>query len=162
MPMHTLLDAISVNNVFIREWLNGALIPLNISMMTIIGYTVWRLTKFRWGWTKYPGANSACALWWIFFADFLRSVLAWAILREAQSNGYATEIYRTSPIATMVYIAAALIATGATLRCIWCLTPVKGRSFTWITALIFTITFIAVAYIGTFDSIAHWVIVKHY
>lgn len=153
-----MLHSIAVNNVMIRGWLNGDLIPLNLCMMFIIGYTVWRQTKFSWGWTKYPGANSACALWWIFFADFLRSVMAWAILRATQIQGVTIVTYQTSPVATLIYIAAGVIATVATLRCIWCLTPVKGRNVTWIFALSFTLIMVGAIQMGWFDFVANWIV----
>ncbi len=153
----TVFHSIAVNNVFIREWLNGCLIPLNISMMAIITYTVWRQTKFDWGWTKYPGANSACALWWIFFADLVRSILAWSILRGSYINDQMLNTYRPSSGATIVYMVTGLIATVATLRCIWCLTPVRARNITWISALIFTVVFIFGAWLGLFDWIQDYV-----
>ena len=134
----TVLNSITAHNVGIREWLNVCLIPLNISMMVIIGYTVWRQTRFSYGWTKYPGANSACALWWVFFADFLRAGMAWEILRGGVVPGSIT---------VAVYMIAAMIAMAATLRCIWCLTPMKGRNFTWIGALTFMVVFVMVVWI---------------
>jgi heme A synthase len=138
----SILDTVALSNVFIREWLNGGLIPLNISMMAVITYTVWRQTKFSWGWTKYPGANSACALWWIFCADLMRSVLAWAILRNVNLN---------DQMVALSYMVIAVIATCATLRCIWCLTPVRGRNITWISALLFTVVFMVMVYVGLFN-----------
>lgn len=154
--MKWLVDAITVNNVFIREWLNGGLIPLNLSMLAIITYTVWRQTKFSWGWTKYPGANSACALWWIFFADFLRSVLAWSLLRETPITSNTPD---ASLPAVVIYMCAGVIALLATLRCIWCLTPVKARHATWISALLFTILWIVAANLGLFDWISDFAII---
>lgn len=158
--MMNILNTVSVNNIFIREWLNGCLIPLNLSMMAIITYTVWRQTHFSWGWNKYPGANSACALWWVFFADTLRSIMAWAILRQSQLSGnvIVMDTYRTSPIATLIYISAGIIATAATLRCIWCLTPKDGRRYTWVTALAFTLGFVGLGFLGNFDWLSDWVV----
>jgi len=158
--LSSVLNVVAINNVFIREWLNGCLIPLNLSMMAIITYTVWRQTKFTWGWTKYPGANSACALWWIFFADLFRSVMAWAFLRESQINANVLDTYRTAPIATLMYMTAGIIATCAILRCIWCLTPARGRTYTWLGTLVFTVLFVGMAYVGLFDWLSDYIVYR--
>jgi len=158
MIIWDLMRLVSENNVFIREWLNGCLIPLNLSMILIITYTVWRQTGFAYGWSKYPGANSACALWWIFFADLMRAVLAWTILRATELNPQAFVTYQTMPGATIGYMVVAVISTCATFRCIYCLTPGKWRHFTWIMTALFSAAFIVVSYMGAFDWLGDYVI----
>lgn len=141
-----------MNNLLIREWLNGGLIPLNLWMMFITWYSIYNVTKFKSGWNKVPGASTACALWWIFFADFLRSTLAWSILRNATAQN--AHIKYMSAEATIIYIMAAIIATTATMRCIYLLSPKEWGHKAWIAALISTVIFLVLAYGGLFN----WVI----
>ncbi len=128
-----------MTNLLIREWLNGGLIPLNVCIMFIISHSLWTsYCEFGRGWTQRPGIRSACALWWIFLADLIRSCMAWTLLR-AQSQGHPIEYlgYTT----TMLYIAAAGIATLATFRLIYTLSPSSWGHRAWIGAAVLTAAF---------------------
>lgn len=128
-----------MTNLIIREWLNGGLIPLNVCITFVFThslYVSWR--KYGRGWTKAPGVQSACALWWIFLADLIRSCMAWSLL-HAQSSGRPIQYLGYTP--TLLYIAAAAIAMGATFRLIYTLGPSEWGHKGWLAALALTAIF---------------------
>lgn len=131
-----------MTNLLIREWLNGALIPLNICIMIVISKSLWdSRRKFGRGWTRVPGVSSACAFWWIFLADLIRSCMAWHLL-HAQNLGQPLN-YLT-PTTTTAYIAAALMATLATFRLIYTLGPASWGHRGWVVAAVLTVIIVAV------------------
>lgn len=129
-----------MTNLVVREWLNAALIPLNLCILVIISHSL--LESYRThghGWTNAPGVKSACALWWIFLADFIRASMAWSFL-NAQNNGNSVEFI--SYTSTIVYLTAALIAAPATFRLIYALSPVSWGHKGWAAAAILTLSFV--------------------
>jgi hypothetical protein len=131
-----------VTNILIREWLNGGLIPLNICIIIIISYTLWLARKdYGPGWSKQPGVSSACALWWLFFSDLIRSVLAWQII-HAQRMGRPLDIFENER--TVIYIVIAAIATAATFRLIYTLSPDGWGHKAWIFAAVVTAGLVAI------------------
>lgn len=129
-----------MTNLVVREWLNAALIPLNVCILIIITHSLWESYKTHGkGWTNAPGVKSACALWWIFLADFIRASMAWSFL-NAQNNGNPVEFI--SYAATIVYLTAALIAAPATFRLIYALSPASWGHKGWASAAILTAAFV--------------------
>lgn len=132
-------------NLLIREWLNGGLIPLNISILLIIAHSLWE-TRRKYGgsgWWDAPGAKSACALWWIFLADLIRATLAFVILHTQRLNGVHAirQALYLNDVSTLLYIGAAVIATLATFRLIYALSPARWGHNAWIATAIFTAVF---------------------
>lgn len=129
-----------MNNLVIREWLNGGLIPLNICVLFMISrqlFLAW--VKYGRGWTQQDGMKSACAFWWIFAADLIRASLAWWTLNIQRAGG---ELPYLGSIATLLYSLAAAIAILATLRLIYALSPVRWGHKGWIGAAIFCAAFL--------------------
>lgn len=125
-----------MNNLLIREWLNGGLISLNACVILIISHSLllsWRANGK--GWTKAPGVASACAFWWLFVADLIRACMAWSLL-HAQSSGRPLQYLGFTT--TMFYIAAGTIATLATFRLIYTLSPLSWGHRAWVAAAALT------------------------
>lgn len=121
-----------MTNLIIREWLNGGLIPLNVCVIFIISHSLWQSWRALGpGWTRSPGVASACAFWWLFVADLIRSIMAWSLL-HAQNAGRPLQYLGFTT--TMAYIAAASIATLATFRLIYTLSPDSWGHRGWISA----------------------------
>lgn len=128
-----------MTNLIAREWLNAALIPLNACIIVIIGFTLWDAYRRNGpGWTQFPGVKSACALGWIFIADLMRASMAWAFL-NAQNEG--RPLYAVNSAATVAYLIAAIIASLATFRLIYALSPVAWGHKGWVAAAALTLVF---------------------
>jgi hypothetical protein len=133
-----------LTNLLIREWLNGGLIPLNVCIILIITHSLWASRRFGPGWTKQSGVASACALWWIFAADFIRASMAWSLLHSQNQGrpipylGYTT---------TALYITAAFIAVLATFRLIYTLSPAAWGHKAWLASAGLMVAFMAAIYL---------------
>lgn len=128
-----------MTNLMVREWLNGGLIPLNVSILIVITQSLWvTYRSYGPGWASQPGIASACALLWIFAADLIRSCLAWSYL-HAQNLGLPTSHYGYTT--TILYIIAGTMATVATFRLIYTLSPSSWGHRAWIAAAILTALF---------------------
>lgn len=137
-------------NIIIREWLNGALIPINLCIIFITVYTVWNATHFKRGWARRPGASSACALMWVFIADLMRATAAWIILHYTQVSKVEFTGYM-APSITAVYMISGVIALSATMRLIYVLSPLSWGHRGWIAALLATIIFLAAVSLGMLE-----------
>ena len=129
-----------VTNMEVREYLNAGLIALNGIVLVMIGRQL--LHTFRsggWKWRDQPGAMFAVCLWWSFLSDFARACLAWYLLHE-QNSGRAMN-YLT-PAVTILYISAAVVATAATLRLVYALSPQSWGHRGWVTALVCTVALV--------------------
>lgn len=126
-------------NLIAREWLNAGLIPLTACIIIIISFTLTDAYKTHGrGWTNVPGVKSACAFWWIFVADLIRACMAWAYL-NAQNDG--RELATLSRAATVLYLVAAVIASLATFRLIYALSPTAWGHKGWVAAAVLTTAF---------------------
>lgn len=134
-----------IDNLIIREWLNGGLVPLNLALLIAIGFTLLdaRQTSGR-GWNKRPGVAQACAFWWIFFADGMRATLVWITLRTQNRGGSVDSI---NDILINGYIIAALIGVYAVLRFIFLSTPKSIGHWGWIISAISTAAFVVLSHI---------------
>lgn len=133
-----------MDNLLVRELLNAALIPLNFFIIAMISYQLIIARKtYGKGWTKRSGVASACAFWWIFVADFIRSCLAWNFLSEQSATGKIPVI---SSFTTLGYAIAGTIAVVATFRLLYTLSPSAASHRTWISAVVLTASFIAILY----------------
>lgn len=133
-----------VNNVLVREWLNGALIPMFALIIMMISYQLYIARKmYGRGWTRRKGVASACAFWWIFVSEFIRSTMAWNFLNQQSTTGKMPAL--TSFVA-LAYAAAAAIAFVATLRLVYTLSPPCFSHRSWIGALAITALFLTVLY----------------
>lgn len=133
------------DNLIIHEWLNGGLLPLNLSLLLAIGHTLYLTRRIHGrGWTWVPGIPTACALWWIFFADGLRAGLVWLTLRQQNEGGSFITIDGTT---TYFYILAAAIGVLASLRCIYLFTPKEIGHLGWIVSAISTVTFVVFSHL---------------
>lgn len=131
-----------MNNLIIREWLNGGLIPLNMCVIVMISRQLYfAREKFGRGWTEQDGMKSACAFWWIFMADLIRASLAWWTLNIQRAGG---ELPYLGSVATLLYSVAAIIAIVATLRLIYALSPDRWGHNGWVGAAIFCSVFLIV------------------
>lgn len=131
-----------MSNLIAREFFNGALIPLNACIIIIIAYTLasaYSNPPPGGSWTDTPGVKSACALFWVFLADFMRSVAAWSFLNAQSSGGDVNAVASTI---TVVYLTAAVIATLATFRLVYALSPVRWGHKGWIASAVLTVVFV--------------------
>lgn len=123
-----------MTNLLAREWLNAGLIPLNACIIVIISYTLiqaYRNPPEGMSWTSAPGIKSACAFWWVFFADFIRAGMAWAFL-NAQNEG--RELEALTALSAVIYLVAGIIAALATFRLVYALSPDSWGHRGWIAA----------------------------
>lgn len=135
-----------MDNVAIREWINGALIPLNVCIILMITYQLYvaRRTYGKKRWTRMPGISSACAIWWVFLAELIRAFLAWYILNR-QSNGIIVDY--TDVWITTLYAVAAVIALLATFRLVFTLAPRSVAHQTWIASCVLTAVFLGFVFV---------------
>jgi hypothetical protein len=144
------IDELLRNNLIIREWLNGGLLPLNLSLVLVIGlflFDSWRTPDVRtWlDMNRVPGVSTGCALLWIFIADALRAGTAWVVLRELNDGGPRVLAQGVVP-ETMVAINVAFILAGvigllASVRCIYLFTPQWLGHWYWIGTVAVMLTF---------------------
>lgn len=137
-------------NVFYREYVNGSLLILNISILMIITHQLNAArSAFGKGWSKEPGVASACAMWWIFLAEAIRSWLAWSTL-HSQSLGIVSDEYWRASRASL-WIIAGIIAAIGTARLIYTLSPPNWGHNAWITSMTAMGGFIFLIWIGAID-----------
>ena len=132
-------------NLIIREWLNGSLLPLSLSLTFIIGvflFNNWRGDGGGWTlrWTKRRGIKVSCALFWLFAAESIRAGTVWALLRIANDNQRVTDILDF--FVNVGFIAGAIALIGAFLRCNFLFTPQRWGHWYWVASLIVTILFL--------------------
>lgn len=125
-------------NLALREYVNGALLPLNFFVLFIISRQLLKKrASFGKGWSREPGIASACALWWIFVADFVRSGLAWSALHD-QAIGHADSFLHVSYYRAGLWFFAGAIAAAGTFRLIYTLGPASWGHLGWISAMVLT------------------------
>lgn len=135
----------AIDNLIIREWLNGGLLPLNICLMLAIGHSLnCARREHGRGWTQMPGVASACAFWWIFCADGIRAGLVWLTLRTQNRGGSIAAI---DALLTYGYILAAAIGVLASLRCIYLSTPRSVGHWGWILSALSTVAFVVTSHL---------------
>lgn len=128
-----------MTNLFVREWLNGGLIPLLLCVEFVIGYSIYNAYKSHGrDFLKLSGVSSAIALFFFFLGELARTVLAWIILHEVNTGERHT--FHMEPLRNWFYVGACMILLVSTLRLVYTLGP-KGHSG-WIAALVFTVVFI--------------------
>lgn len=134
-----------MDNLILREWLNGALIPLNVCIIVMITYQLWIARKIHGkGWTRRKGVASACAFWWIFVAELIRSALAWHFLHR---QGIGKVMPSLAVWESAMYAAAAGIAVAATFRLVYTLSPERAAHQTWLTAAGVTFVFLLLLWV---------------
>lgn len=141
-----MIDEIFRNNLIIREWVNGGLIPLNLSLVIVIGLFLWghfresvHFGAYIGGWERFQhmdGVATACALLWIFLADGIRATGAWLTLNFGS---------RVEELVSWLFIIAGLMAIAACLRCIHLFTPPHWGHRYWLLTVAVTIVFQIVA-----------------
>ncbi len=131
-----------ISNYAIRESMNAALVPLTIFLLVAIGDCLLRVYReLGPGWSRYPGIQTACALWWIFLAAGMRSFQAWLQLRSQIRGG---AVLPEDP-AAIGYTFAGVIMVGAMLRCLYLFTPRSIGHWGWVLSALFSAAFAIVA-----------------
>jgi hypothetical protein len=141
------MDEILRNNLLIREWVNGQLLPLNISLVIATGLFLWqRLAAtigdgvYVGGWRRYhetPGVRTACVLFWLFLGEAIRAGAAWAALKFGPS---------TAEVVAALFIVGGVMLLLACLRCAYIFTEDWAGHRYWIA----TVAVMAVFWILTF------------
>lgn len=133
-----------------REYLNAGLIPLTFCIMVIIVHSLYdtHSNLGKKAWKDIPGVGVAVALWWLFFTEFLRANLAWVFLHR-QLVGYA--ITNNAPWVSYLYVISGVIASLATFRLIYKLSPFRWGHKAWIAAAILTGAFLIFIALGGAD-----------
>lgn len=140
-------------NLLYREYVNGALLILNISIIIIISHQLYVSRSLHGhGWSKKPGVASACAMWWVFVAEAIRSWLAWSALHlQSSNNNYAN--WDQSHSRAWLWILAGILASAGTARLIYTLSPPKYGHRAWISAISVMLIFLFMVWIGLIDFI---------
>ena len=139
------------NNLIIREWLNGGLVPLNLSLVFVICLFLWDSyavlhKKMGLRWVDAPGVHTACALAWVFSADALRALSVWVAFRVDTILALPLDINATSLLiiaSTIGVTVASVIGVAATLRCIFLFTPKGWGHWYWIGTVLVDATWLA-------------------
>lgn len=139
------MQANAVYNLLIREWLNGSLLPLSLSLAFIIGvylYNTWRAHGggWTWAWTNAQGMKVSCAMFWLFSAESIRAGTVWALLRIANDGQRVTDVLDF--YVNIAFIAGAVGLIGAFLRCNFLFTPERWGHRYWLGSLVVTIIFL--------------------
>ncbi len=145
--MDTILE-IAHSSKVAREWLNGGLLPINLSLVIVIGIFLWRSWRDHVGpgpWWKGWGVPTACALFWIFFADGLRAGLVWALLRVETGQRPPFEIrnYISPETINVGLSVAGIIGVLASLRCVYLFTPPRWGHWGWFSTMLLTAAWLA-------------------
>ena len=157
-----MIDDLLRNNLIIREWVNGGLLPLNISLVIVVGLFLrdewvksqypggWRelqhhpydhIKNHYWRWHKRSGVPTACALIWIFAADAMRAGSAWYILWTA-NNKVPTATSSVDDLwVSGGFMVAGIVGLLASVRCIYLFTPEKLGHWCWILSVFVMIAF---------------------
>ena len=137
------LSAWHLQNLAIREQLNGGLLPLNLCLVGVIGMFLWHTwRRFGHDWTRIPGVRTACALFWIFAADAARAGFVWLILRMQNRGGTSELILH---VANFGFVIAAFAGLIAILRCVYLFTPKAWGHWGWIGSAGVTAAFLALS-----------------
>lgn len=129
-------------NAILREYLNGALFILSGALTIIITVHMWEVWRIHGrGWTTEPGMKVACAFWWLFLSETIRSFLQWVLLR-ARNAGVEVPINYNESI-SLAFTFGALALLVAFFRCIYLFTPDHWGHRYWVFALITTFLFLA-------------------
>ena len=142
-------DEMLRHNLIMREWLNGSLLPLNLSLIFVIGLFLWdTYQENHRGWSVVAGVPVACALWWIFAADAVRAGTVWMILRLSNRIP-AIAVLDPSTGTAMAWANVALIMAGiagvmASLRCAYLFTPKAWGHWYWIGTALVTLSFLGI------------------
>jgi len=131
-------------NLVIREWLNGALFPLSLSLSFII--SVFLLDTWRMhgkGWTTLPGIKVSCALWWLFSAESVRAGIVWVLLRIQNDNQRVS--YLLDFAVNIGFVLGAITLIGSFLRCIYLFTPSKWGHVYWVASVLLTVIFLVLS-----------------
>lgn len=131
-------------NLVIREWLNGALFPLNVALTFAIGVYLGQsflearnqCVSFRY----MSGVQTACSLWWVFLCEAIRSGAVYASLnagnRDVELPPQAQEF------ASVSLAVAALILCITLLRCIYLFTPRSWAGYFTFASVLVTCAFL--------------------
>lgn len=150
-----MIDEILRHNLLIREWVNGGLLPLNVSLVLVIGLFLWTsaLEARAWRTTnngyltwiniaetwerfqKTGGVQTGCSLFWIFLADAIRAASAWTFLKFGAAY---------IDLVNAGFIVAGAMAIAAGLRCIYLFTPRRWGHWYWMLSVISTFLFLII------------------
>lgn len=138
-------DALT-DNLIIREWLNGSLLPLSANLAFII--LVFLIDSFRYredkSWWSIDGVPTGCALFWIFMCESMRAGCVWHILRTTNDGRVVPTWLRE--ISNISFVIAAGILAAAILRCIYLFSPPGWQSWFWKFAAVTTIVFLLLSH----------------
>ena len=144
--------------------MNGGLLPLNLSLVVVIGLFLWAewreailqtrsspLTVFLpidsfSTFQRAEGVQTACALWWIFLADAIRAGAAWSILNFRLGVAPVPTAVEIPVMGAIAWVNAGFIIAGvvgliASLRCIYLFTPPRWGHWYWIGSVVTTLVF---------------------
>lgn len=142
------MESKALYNLILREWLNGSLLPLSLSLSLIIGvflFNTWLASGggWQWRWTEEKGIKVSCAFFWLFAYESVRAGTVWVLLRIANDGQRVTEWLDSMVNIAFVVGAAGLAVTF--LRCCYLFTPESWGHRYWIGTLIFTIVFLVLS-----------------
>lgn len=133
-------------NLIIREILNGALLPLSVSLAVILSvslFETWR--RHGPGWTSLPGIKVSCAMWWLFLCEAIRAGIVWVLLRIQNDNQVVPCALDFAVNIGFVFGASGLIV--AFLRCIYLITPPRWGHTYWLLTVTIMASFLLLSHI---------------
>lgn len=138
-----------LDNLIIREFLNGSLTPLSFNLTIVL--TIFLFESYKEGqergvkWNRIPGVATGCALWWIFGAETIRAGIVWYILRE-HNDGLPLPVW-FEYFSNFAFMVAAFSLIVTMLRCTYIFTPpIWGNRF-WIYSAISTAIFLTISHL---------------
>lgn len=146
--MNSIRDFILLHQAYLREAINGMgmILCLNLALLIIAHlYVVWYRNHVRLGhWSRVPGVDMACGLFWVFAAETYRTGAIWHIYRFSPSHD-------SSSIGTFAdaqfwpttgYLCAGLVLIAGLLRCTHLFAPPAIQKVAWLYSLCLSIAFL--------------------
>jgi hypothetical protein len=149
-----MIDIVVQHQALIREWINGSSMILCLTLTCMISIFMWD-TALDWysqierprgrSWTKGPGVQTACALWWVFAAETYRSGAVWVLYQMGKAHGDVGVFFNVnhSLITSYGYLLAGIALNLGLLRAIYIFTPPEWKSKVWVYSAIGALLFCA-------------------
>lgn len=135
-------------NLIIREWLNGALFPLDVALTIAIGIylsqSYLEARASRVSFRTLSGVQTACGLWWVFLCESIRAGVVYMSLNAQNHVRVVPPDYQEVGNALLLVAAFTLVIT--TVRCIYLFTPRSWAGRFCCASILVTIAFLLITH----------------
>jgi len=152
-----MIDFLLGQQALIREIINGYAFVLCLTLTIMITVFLWD-TWIKEGpmsyerWSKFPGVQTACCLWWIFGAEAYRTCNVWLTYNLGRMAARATlgdaigvgMFSASSASSTLGYLLAGTVLNLALMRAIYIWTPLDWKGRVWIYASLGAVIFVSI------------------